>query len=172
MNLIVSADKNWGIGKDGQLLFRARGDMNWFRRHTVGRTVIMGRRTLESLPDGGPLPERENIVLTRDPAYRREGVSVLHSREELFAFLAGHDEDNVMVIGGGEVYKQLMPYCMRALVTRWDAETAADTFLPDFDKLENWVLIDESPPREEDGVAYTFRTYLQRGPTPWKHSGK
>ena len=100
MNLIVCVDKNWGIGKDGKLLCHLREDMKFFREHTLGKVVVMGRSTLESLPKGEPLPDRTNIVLTHRADFSKDGVTVVHDMEELMEVLNNYDPDDVMIIGG------------------------------------------------------------------------
>lgn len=168
MNLIFSADRAWGIGKSGALLFRVPGDMKYFRRMTTGRVVVMGRKTLETLPGGAPLPERDNVILTRDHAFTCKGAAVCRSLEELFAHLARYADDDIMVIGGEQIYRQLMPYAGRAFVTRWQETAEADSFVPDFDAAPGWRLAAQSEPQEEKGVRYRFCTYEQATPSSWR----
>ena len=101
MNLIVAVDEKWGIGKDGGLLAHLPEDMKYFRETTRGRTVVMGRRTLESFPGGKPLKNRVNMVLSRDEAYAPEGVRVYHSVEDVLEALRDCREEDVFIIGGG-----------------------------------------------------------------------
>lgn len=164
MNLIFSADRNWGIGKENGLLFRVPGDMAFFKQKTLGKTVVMGRATLDSLPGGKPLPGRDNIVLTRDETFAREGVAVCRSLKDLFGLLAVLRDEDVFIIGGEQIYRQLMPYCARAYITRWDAAAEADAFVPDFDTESGWQLAEQSEWVEEKGVRYRFCTYLQEHP--------
>lgn len=168
MNLILSADRQWGIGRENRLLFRIPGDMAFFRRMTAGKVVVMGRKTLDSLPGGRPLPDRENIVLTRDAGFRREGVGVCRSLPALFARLAAFGDDDLFVIGGEQVYRLLLPYCRRAYVTRWDAVAEADAFMPDLDKQGGWRLAERSETHSEMGVDYRFCTYEQERPKNWR----
>ena len=107
MNMIVAADKNWGIGKDGQLLTHLSGDLKYFKERTLGKAVVMGRKTLESLPGGRPLPGRTNIVLTANPDYEKEGCVIVHSMEELREKCAEFPADGVMIIGGAILYNEL-----------------------------------------------------------------
>ena len=118
MNLIVCVDKNWGIGKDGKLLCHLKEDMKFFRDHTIGKVVVMGRSTLESLPKGEPLPDRTNIVLTHRSDFEKEGVKVVHDMEELLEELNNYDPDDVMIIGGASVYNEMMDMCDKLYVTR------------------------------------------------------
>ncbi|MBQ2500598.1 MAG: dihydrofolate reductase, partial [Clostridia bacterium] len=102
MDIIVAVAKDWGIGKDNDLLFHIPDDMKYFRKMTKGSTVVMGRKTLESFPNGEPLPNRTNVVLTRSRDYEKEGVIVVHNFEELEAL---NLEEPVFVIGGASVYR-------------------------------------------------------------------
>ena len=132
MYAIAAVDQNWGIGRDNALLFHIPADMKRFRELTEGKTVLMGRKTYESI--GKPLPNRENIVLTRDPAWTAEGVQVIHSVEELERLELMDPE--VMVIGGAEIFSLMMPFMSRMWVSKVKGEYPADTFLPPFeDKL-------------------------------------
>lgn len=159
MKLIVAADKNWGIGKDGDLLCHLPGDLKYFKEKTVGKTVVMGRKTLESLPGGKPLPKRKNIVLTRDDSFAKEGCLVVGSIEEL---LAQYGDEDMMVMGGGTVYKQLLPYCEVCYITKLDAEFDADVFLPNLDEDQNFELTWQSEPHIENGITYHFTEYKRK----------
>ena len=115
MQAILSADRNWGIGKDGGLLVRVSEDMKFFRKKTQGHAVVMGRKTFESLP--GLLPGRRNIILSRSgicPPGAEAATGVLELLE-----LLGPEEEQAFVIGGGEIYRQLLPYTERVFVTKW-----------------------------------------------------
>lgn len=158
MNAIVVVDRNWSIGKNNRLLFSLPEDMKRFRALTLGATVLMGRKTLDSFPGGKPLPKRRNVVLSsRNLA--QEGVECVHSLEELRA--AGAGAENAFVIGGGSVYAALLPFCRRVYVTKVDAEAAgADTCFPDLDALPDWEIASVSDPVEENGVTYRFVDYV------------
>ena len=117
MNLIVAADKNWGIGKDNKLLVSIPSDMKFFRQETMGKVVVMGRKTLESFPNGLPLKNRTNVVLTSDKNYQVKDAVIVHSIDEVLEELKKYDDDEIYVIGGGKVYEELLPYCDVALVT-------------------------------------------------------
>ena len=117
MNLIVAVDEKWGIGKDGGLLAHLPEDMKYFRETTSGRTVVMGRRTLESFPGGKPLKNRVNMVLSRNESYSPEGVQVYHRAEDVLEALKDCNEDDVFIIGGGMIYREFLPYCNKAYVT-------------------------------------------------------
>ena len=116
MNAIVVVDRNWAIGKDNALLFSLPTDMKRFRSLTLGGTVLLGRKTLDTFPGGRPLPGRRNIVLTRDPAFQREGVEAFTSLADALA--AGADPEHLWVIGGGSVYTALLSRCKRVYLTK------------------------------------------------------
>lgn len=162
MNIIVNVSKNWAIGKDNGLLFHLSQDMKFFKEHTVGKTVVMGRKTLESLPKGNPLPNRKNIVLTRDKSFQKEGVTVYHSIEELLKNIGIAESFDTYVIGGESIYRELAPYCSVAYVTKVTADAdGADAFMVDLDDDPNWKVTDESDELEEKGYKFKFVTYTQ-----------
>ena len=159
MNLIVNADKNWGIGKKNSLLIRIPEDMKFFRRMTKGNVIVLGRRTLESFPGGVALPERTNIVLSKKPDLKAQGAVLVHDIDSLFEELKKYDDDRVFVAGGESVYRELLPYCKRAYVTRTDYEYDADAYFPDIDGLDNWVKVSESEEQTYFDIVYTFDVY-------------
>ena len=163
MKLIVATEKNWGIGRDNQLLVHLPGDLKYFKEKTTGKVVIMGRKTLESLPGGRPLPKRTNIVISRNPDFRPEGCIVAASAEEAVKkaqALAGEGGgDQIMVMGGASIYEQLLPLCDTCYVTRIDAELASDCRIPDLDEDPDFEKVWESPVQEENGVTYRFTEY-------------
>ena len=162
MKLIVNVDKNWAIGNGGNLLFHLSQDMKFFKSHTTNNIVVMGRKTLDSLPGGRPLPNRRNIVLSRDPAFCREGVTVCNNGGEL-ALLLRDVADDVYVIGGESIYRDLLPFCDTAYVTKVDAAAEeADAFMVDLDQSPDWVISDESDVMEEKGIKFRFVTYKNK----------
>lgn len=162
MNAILSASQDWAIGKDNQLLFHLKEDMKRFRTLTSGGTVIMGRRTLDSLPGGKTLPKRRNIVITHDKQFAREGAEVAHSVDSALSMVDA-DADDVWVMGGGSVYAAMLSRCKHVYLTRVDAAVeGADTFFPNLDKLSCWEIISQSAPIEEDGISYRFVEYHNR----------
>lgn len=137
MCAIVAVCDDWGIGRDGRLLVRNKADMRIFKHMTEGNTVIMGRRTLESLPGGKPLANRRNIVLTREAALDgADGIEVAHCVSDLFGMLS--PSETAYVIGGGAVYRELLPLCSCAIVTRNHCVRDADTFFPNLDANGEW----------------------------------
>lgn len=162
MNIIVAADRNWAIGLHNKLLVSIPSDMKFFRETTTGKVVVMGRKTLESFPGGQPLKKRVNIVLTRDKGYQVKDAIVVHTLEELLEELKKYDSDDIYVIGGESVYRQLLPYCDTALVTRIDHEYQADTFFPDLDAMEEWQLVGESDEQTYFDLEYVFTKYKKK----------
>lgn len=134
MNLIAAVDKNWGIGNERELLTHIPADLKHFKEKTEGNTIVMGRKTLESLPRGKPLPNRENVVITKQKDYAPEGVTVIHSIDEVDV-----TDKNTFVIGGGEIYKQMLKHCSTAYITKIDNEFEADTYFPNLDEMGDWV---------------------------------
>lgn len=160
MNIIAAVDKKGGLGKDGQLLVRLGADMKRFKELTSDGVVIMGRKTLDSLPGGKPLPNRRNIVLTRNEGFSREDVEVAHSVLEVLRLVRGEEKDKVWVIGGGEIYSALIPFCERCYLTRIDEEFEADTFFPVLGN--DWVIEDLGYLLQEQGIIFSYERYKRR----------
>ena len=144
MNIIVAADQNWAIGKDNKLLVSIPADMKFFRQTTTGKVVVMGRKTLESFPNGLPLKNRINIVLTKNPDYQVKDAIVVHSLEELQRELEAYRQDEVYVIGGESIYRMMLPHCDTAHVTKIHHAYEADTFFPNLDEMEEWEITQDS----------------------------
>lgn len=153
---IAAISESWGIGKDNDLLFNIPEDKKFFRKTTLNRTVIMGRKTLESLPGGKPFKDRRNIVLSRDPYFSVEGANVCRSVNEVLTLIKGED---AFVVGGGEIYREFLPSCAFALITKVCADPQADVFFPNLDKAENWRLAEQSEDYVYEGLKYSFCTY-------------
>ena len=162
MNLIVAVDENWGIGKDGDLLHPISADLKYFREKTTGNVIVMGRKTLESIPKKKPLPKRVNIVLTKNTDYPAEGVVLCHDVEKLPALLAEYKEQEVFVIGGGRIYKQLLPLCDKAYVTHIQAVYPADTYFPNLAEDPAWERTVKGEEMEENGVKFSFDIYEKK----------
>ena len=160
MNLIVAADKNWGIGKDNKLLVSIPADMKMFRQETTGKVCVMGRKTLESFPGGQPLKNRVNVVLTTDKNYKVKDTVIVHSVEEMVEELKKYNSEDVYVIGGESIYRQLLPYCTKAYVTKIDHAYDADTYFPDLDAMDLEIAW-ESELQEEKGITYRFLKYVR-----------
>jgi len=138
MNAIVAANSDWGISLGGVQVIVIPEDRRHFKALTDGGVVIVGRKTFEKL--SGPLPNRKNIVLTRDTSYMASGVTVAHSINEVLTEIACDDPDRVFVIGGGEIYRLFLPFYAYAYVTRIDIVHPSDVFFPDLDSLPGWSL--------------------------------
>lgn len=159
MELVVAVDAQWGIGYGGDLLTRIPKDLQFFRSITMGKTMILGRKTLESFPGGKPLPDREHFVLTRNQTYVVPGIQTIHSMEDLLHFIETYDKNRLCLIGGGELYRQLLPLCELAYVTKIRHTFLADTFFPNLDSQKDWVLFEESEPYEYQDLIFTFCKY-------------
>ena len=159
MNIIVAADSNWGIGKNNQLLVSIPADMKMFRQETTGKVVVMGRKTLESFPNGLPLKNRTNIVLTGNKNYKANGAIIVHTIEELLEEIKKYPSDEVYCIGGDSVYKQLLPYCDTAHVTKIDFAYEADSHFPNLDEMPEWTITAESEEQTYFDLEYTFVKY-------------
>jgi len=173
MNAIVAVDEKWGIGREGELLFSIPEDMRFFKSVTEGKVVVMGRRTFESLPGGKPLKNRVNIVLTSGmtptggkttplQARYEERVIVCNSLDQLFEAVGEYDPDDVFVIGGQNLYEQLLGQCSRVFVTKVGREKKADRWFPDLDSLDGWAAESKSEDREWSGLTYAFYVYINK----------
>lgn len=162
MNLIVAVDKNWAIGKKGNLLVSIPEDQKMFREETLGKVIVMGRKTLESLPGGQPLYGRTNVVLTRNPAFKQKGTEVFHGVEETLNYLKQFPSEDIFIIGGEQIYRQFLPYCGTAHVTWIDFLYEADTFFPNLDKDPDWEVTAESDEQTYFNICYEFRRYERK----------
>ncbi len=166
MNLIVAVTEDWGIGCKGQLLCSLKEDMQYFRRTTKGKIVLMGQKTLESFPGCRPLKDRTNLVLSDDPDYLVAGAQVFHTPEEILRAVSKYPEDDVFVIGGASIYELFLPWCHYAYVTKMEIRPAADRYFPDLDRMENWYLESKGERMKSEGVGYCFTRYANRAPRP------
>lgn len=159
MNIIVAADKNWAIGNRNSLLVKIPRDQKFFQEMTTGKVVVMGRKTLESLPQKQPLKNRTNIVLSKDKNYRVNGAIVLHSLEELLEELKKYDDEDIFIAGGESIYRQMLPYCNTAHVTKIDYAYEADTHFPNLDELPEWQITADSEEQTYFDLEYVFLKY-------------
>ena len=164
MKAIVAVDENWAIGCSGDLLQRIPADMSRFRRLTLGKVVVMGRKTFDSLPGRKPLAGRTNIVLSGNKSLECDGLSVCCSLQELFPTLKGVNSDDVFVIGGATVYEQLLPYCTEAYVTRIKCGHTADTYFTNLDESDSWVLTHKGETQRFGDIDFYFSTYINKRP--------
>jgi dihydrofolate reductase len=162
MNLIAAVDKNWAIGKNNDLLYNIKEDMQFFRSTTLNKVVVMGRKTLESFPNSKPLKNRVNIVLSSDTSLKIEGATIVNDLNMLFDELKKYNTNEVFVIGGGAIYKMLEPYCDTAYITEIDAEKDADIFFPNLSKMDEWKLIESSEKKEDNGIEFVFNKYVRK----------
>ncbi len=162
MKLIVAVDKQMGIGKNGKLLTSIPNDMKFFREMTMGKVVVMGRKTLESFPGGRPLKDRVNIVMTRDESFEKEGVTVVRGLDELKEALQPYPEDEIFVIGGETVYRQLIDDCDTAYLTKIDHVFDADAFFPDIDAMPKWHCVSKSEEQTYFNLVYYFTEYRKQ----------
>lgn len=162
MNLIVAVDKNWAIGNKGKLLISIPEDMKFFRETTTGNVVVMGKNTLKSFPNGLPLKNRVNIVLTTDKNFTAKDAVIVHDMEEALLEIKKYDTKHVYVIGGSSVYEQMLKYCDTAYVTYIDYSYEADRYFPNLDESEEWVLTEESEEKTYFDVEYYFRKYERK----------
>lgn len=160
--LIASADDNWGIGSENRLLKRIPEDMKRFSAFTRDNLIIVGRKTLASFKDGKPLADRVNVVMSRDRGFACDGAVVVNNLAELMDEVV-HYPKNIYVCGGEMVYKELLPFCERALITRIEGSFPADAHLPNLDKDMNWIVMDRGPWLEsKTGVRYRFVEYRRK----------
>lgn len=157
MKLIAAVSENWGIGKDNGLLFDIPADMKFFRETTKGKTVILGRKNLESFPGGKPLKNRINIVLTHNENFECDGAVAVNGTDELFS--SGYDLSDAYVIGGEAIYRLLLPYCDTCLITKVAASVPCDRYMVNLDELAEWELAEKSEEIEDNGYKIVFCTY-------------
>lgn len=162
MNLIVAVDSNWAIGNKNKLLVRIPNDMKHFREETTGKVVVLGRKTLETFPQGQPLANRTNIILSSNPNYKVKDAIVVHSIEELLEELKKYDTEDVYIIGGDSVYKQMLPYCDTAHVTKIEHAYEADSYFPNLDEMDAWEITEDSEEQTYFDIEYRFLKYEKR----------
>jgi dihydrofolate reductase len=162
MNLIVAVDENWAIGKEGDLLEKISEDLKRFKELTTNNIVVMGRVTFDSLPKKRPLPNRKNIVLTRDKTLVIEGVEICYTVDELLKMIEKEEKD-VFVMGGEKIYKLLLPFCKKAYVTKIYNSYDADRYMENLDISEEWEEKIKEEIRENDnGIKYQYITYEKK----------
>lgn len=160
MKLIAAVSEDWGIGKDNGLLFNIPRDMKFFRETTSGKVVVLGRKNLESFPGGKPLKNRTNVILTRNKDFRCDGAVVCSDIPEVLAL--PYDRDEMFVIGGAEIYSQLLEYCDTCYITKVGARANADRFMVNLDELDCWRLAEQSEEIEDNGYKIRFCRYERK----------
>jgi dihydrofolate reductase len=159
MKAIAAVDKNWAIGNKNRLLTSIPADMKFFREKTNGHVVVMGRKTLESFPNGLPLKNRTNIVLTANRSYQVKDAIVVHTQEELLEELKNYDSEEIYIIGGESIYRMMIPFCDTAYITKIDHSYEADTYFPNLDEMEDWQMTEESEEQTCFDLEYAFTKY-------------
>ena len=162
MNIIVTVDNNWAIGNKGGLLVRIPNDNKALRQETTGKVVVMGRKTLETFPQGKPLAGSTNIILSTNPFYQVKGANVVHDIEELLEELNKYNDDDIYIIGGESVYRMMLPYCDVVHVTKIDHNYEADAHFPNLDMLKEWEITAEGEEQTYFDIAYEFVKYERR----------
>lgn len=162
MNLIAAVDKNWAIGFGNRLLVSIPNDLKHFRLETEGKVVVLGRKTLETFPGGLPLKNRTNIILSGNPDYEVKGAVIVHSIEELLEELEKYPKEEIYVIGGESVYRQLLPYCDTAHITKIDHVYEADSYFPNLDEDRDWEITADSEEQTYFDLEYVFLKYERK----------
>lgn len=159
MNMIVAVDKNWAIGYRNELLVRIPNDQKHFREETTGKVVVLGRKTLETFPQGLPLKNRTNIILSRNPDYRVKGGTVVHSTEELLKELEQYPSEDIYIVGGESVYREMLPFCDIVHVTKINHVYEADAYFPNLEQSGEWKITADSEEQTYFDVEYFFLKY-------------
>ena len=162
MNLIVAVDENWAIGYKDNLLVSIPADMKMFREETTGKVVVLGRKTLATFPQGLPLKNRTNIILSRNEDFTVKDAVVAHNVEELLEELKKYNTEDVYIIGGSSIYEQMLPYCDVAHVTKVDRAYQADSYFPNLDQMDEWEVIAESDEQTYFDLTYHFVKYERK----------
>ena len=160
MNLIVAVDENWGIGKDGELLARLSGDMKFFKNTTMGKVVVMGRRTFESIKKA--LPNRTNIILTSNMDYDAPGCQIVSSEKALCELVSAYKDEDVFLIGGERLYRDCLCYCNTLYITKIFDAFEADRYMVNIDEMDEYEVTWKSEIMEENGTKYQFFKYERK----------
>lgn len=161
MNMIVAVDENWAIGNKGSLLVRIPADHKNFRNETIGKVVVLGRKTLETFPQKQPLGDRTNIILSRDTHYKAGDAIIVHSLEGLIQKLREYDDRDIYIIGGATVYEQMLPYVDTVHVTKIDHKYEADAYFPNLDESPEWEITASSDEQVYFDLTYRFLKYTR-----------
>ena len=159
MKIILAVDENWGIGKGNEMLFHLSTDLKHFKEETIHNIVIMGRNTYESM--GGGLTDRKNIVLSRNTDYRLDDAKVFNDYKEVLSFVENSPKE-AYVIGGSQIVDIFLPFCNEAIITKIYASRDADTYLHNFDKDNNFEIINKSGTNQENGIKFEYITYRRK----------
>lgn len=162
MDLIVAVDRNWGIGNKNDMPWHIKEDLAYFKRMTLNKTIVMGRKTFLSFPKQKPLVNRKNIILTRDKKFIVEGATTMNGVKQLLNYVQKKKNSNdIFIIGGQSIYQTFEAYCERAYITKIDYEYEVDTYFPNFDMLDHWKIdkINETLV-SKDGISFTVYEYI------------
>jgi len=162
MKLIAAVDKNWAIGYKGRLLASIRADQINFKKLTIGRVVVLGRKTMDTFPGGRPLPQRRNIILSHNLNYTVKDAEVVHSKEELLELLKDVDTDDIFIIGGESIYREFLPLCDTAIITKIDYAYEADAYFPNLDQDEEWECVEEGEEQTCFDMEFYFTVYKRK----------
>ncbi|MCM1261831.1 MAG: dihydrofolate reductase [Butyrivibrio sp.] len=162
MNMIVAVDENWAIGNKGSLLVSIPNDHKMFRKETMGKVVVLGRKTLETFPQGMPLEGRTNIILSANPDYKVKGADIVHNIDELLEELKQYKTEDVYIIGGESVYRMMLPYCDIVHVTKIEHNYEADAYFPNLDELDEWEITADGEEQTYFDIAYSFVKYERK----------
>ena len=162
MKLIAAVDKNWAIGYKGRLLASIRADQMNFKKLTIGKVVVLGRKTMDTFPGGRPLPQRRNIILSHNPNYSVKDAEVVHSKEELLELIKDVDTDDVFIIGGESIYREFLPLCDTAVITKINYAYEADAYFPNLDADEEWECVEEGDEQTCFDMEFCFTTYKRK----------
>ncbi|MCL2718170.1 MAG: dihydrofolate reductase [Lachnospiraceae bacterium] len=159
MNIIAAVDKNWAIGNKGDLLIRIPADHKLFQNETMGKVVVLGRKTLATFPGGLPLRGRTNIIMSTNPNYQVKGAIVVKNLDELLKELEKYSPEDIFIIGGESIYRMMLPYCNTAHITKIDHSYAADSYFPNLDTMPEWQITADSDEQTYFDITYEFLKY-------------
>ncbi len=163
MNIIVAVDENWSIGYLGKIQWHVKEDLAYFKAKTLNKTIVMGRKTLESLKDAKPLKNRNNIILTKNAEYKVDDALVLNTLEEVLEAIKDEDPSQIFIIGGESIYKAFLPYCKKAFITKVYGSFQADKYFPNLDQSDQWELTHKSDRMvTENGTHISFHEYERK----------
>lgn len=162
MRLIAAVDSNWAIGYKNRLLVSIPADQKYFREQTLGKVVVLGRKTLETFPNQMPLKGRTNIILTHNEKFSVKDAVVVHSTDELLEELKKYNSDDIYIIGGESVYKEMLPYCDVAEITKIDKKFDADAYFPNLDENPDWEVVADSDEQTYFDLEFRFLKYVKK----------
>ena len=167
MNLIVACDLECSIGREGGLLTYLPEDLKRFKKITMDNIMIMGRKTVDSLPGGRLLPDRQTWILTHDLSYKKEGAKIFHSFEHINAFIKKKriPTSSIFVCGGAEIYKLFLPYCKKAYITQIHHSFKGDVYIPDVSEMPGWYLTYRSDLQKYKEIRYEYLLYENKSYT-------